>query len=500
MAAEVVVVHANEEPPPWWDAAVFLAGPLPRSADVPSWGPEAVALLRDRWRRTGRLVVFTPELREGVLADYTGQVAWEHRSLNWADTIVFWVPRDLVTMPAFTTNIEFGTWYDTGKVVLGAPPDAPKNEYLQELAASAGAPVTATLGGAVDAALDMVGTGARRTGGERSVPLMVWRTESFQSWYGAQRRARNELLDARVEWTFRVGPGRAFVLYWALHVQVHVAAEGRVKSNEVVISRPDTSQVVLYHRGAALDDTTVVLVREFRSPAATSDGFVRELPGGSSADGIAPVVRAVDEVREETGFVIGADRLRPVGVRQVAATVTAHRAHVFAAAITFDELAWFRARQGTSHGADESERTWIEISTYGELLADARVDWSTLGMIARAVSPRTHTMRLAPPYFAALIAGRKRTELRVLDSKRSQVQPGDRITFTCGKERAAVTVIDVRVYDSFADLYQVEDPNAINPDMTAADQLAGVRKIYPPEKEALGAVAIAVELCDTSKQ
>jgi ASC-1-like (ASCH) protein len=185
---------------------------------------------------------------------------------------------------------------------------------------------------------------------------------------------------------------------------------------------------------------------------------------------------------------------------RVAATVTAHRAHVFAAAITSDELAWFRARQGTPYGADDSERTWIEISTFGELLDDDRVDWSTLGMIARAALPRTHVMRLDPPYFAAIVAGRKRVELRVFDAKRRKVQPGDRITFACGNERATVTVVDVRVYDSFADLYRLEDPNAINPDMTAADQLAGVHRIYPPEKEALGAVAIAVELCDTIKQ
>jgi 8-oxo-dGTP pyrophosphatase MutT (NUDIX family) len=386
VASEVVVVHANEEPPESWDAAIFLAGPLPRSADVPSWGPEAVASLREQWRRDGRLVVFTPELRQGVLADYTGQLEWEHRGLDQADVILFWVPRDLVTMPAFTTNIEFGVWFDSGKVVLGAPAAAPKNEYLRELAASASAPVAATLDEAVEAALAMVGAGARRTAGERSVPLLVWRTESFQSWYGAQRDAGNVLQDARVEWTFRVGLDRGFILYWALHVQVWVAAEDRVKSNEVVISRPDTSQVALYRRGATLEETTVVLVREFRSPAATKDAFVHELPGGSGDPGVDPAAQAVEEVSEETGFVIAADRLRPIGARQVAATVSAHRAHLFAAEITEDELDWFRAHRVTPNGVGDSERTWIEISTYGELLESELVDWSTLGMVACAIS------------------------------------------------------------------------------------------------------------------
>lgn len=385
MASEVVVVHANETPPDSWDAAVFLAGPLPRSAEVPAWNREAVALLRERWRQEGRLVVFTPELREGVLADYTGQVEWEHRWLRAADVILFWVPRDLDTMPAFTTNIEWGAWYDSGKVVFGAPVGAPKNEYLLHLAASSGVPVADTLGGAAGAALAMVGAGARREGGERSVPLLVWRTDSFQSWYGAQRAAGNRLVGARVEWTFRVGPGREVVHYWAAQVQVHVTAEDRVKSNEVVISRPDTAQVLLYRPGPSLEATTVVLVREFRSPASTADGFVHELPGGSG-DESDVAVQAIEEVREETGLTLTADRLRFVGARQVAATVSAHRSHLFAAELTADELDWLRAHQETANGVGETERTWIEITTYGEMLDSALVDWSTLGMVARALN------------------------------------------------------------------------------------------------------------------
>ncbi|SDK55575.1 Nucleoside 2-deoxyribosyltransferase like [Glycomyces sambucus] len=385
MASEVVVVHANETPPPWWDAAVFLAGPLPRSADVPSWNPEAVAHLRERWTRGGRLVVFTPELRAGVLADYTGQIEWEHRGLHDADVVLFWVPRDLESMPAFTTNIEFGTWYDSGKVVFGAPAAAPKNEYLLHLAASRGVPVAAHLGDAADAALAMIGDGSRREGGERSVPLLVWRTESFQTWYRAQRAAGNVLEGARLEWTFRVGEHREAVMYWAAHVQVRVAAEDRVKANEVVISRPDTAQVLLYRPGPSLDETTVVLVREFRSPASTPDGFVHELPGGSSREQPDPAVQALEEVHEETGLKLGADRLRPIGTRQVAATMSAHRAHVFAAEVTEDELAWLREQRRVAHGENDGERTWVEVATYGELRGRGLTDWATLGMIAQAL-------------------------------------------------------------------------------------------------------------------
>ncbi|MFB9659949.1 nucleoside 2-deoxyribosyltransferase domain-containing protein [Glycomyces mayteni] len=385
MASEVVVVHANETPPQWWDAAVFLAGPLPRDPGVASWNPEAIALLRDQWTRPGRLVVFTPELREGVLTDYTGQIEWEHRAMHDADVVLFWVPRDLATMPALTTNIEWGIWYATGKVVYGAPPEAVKNEYLRHLAESRGVPVAERLGDTVAAALAMIGDGARREGGERSVPLLVWRTESFQTWYRAQVHAGNVLEGASLEWTFRSGARREDVVFWAAHVRVRVSAEDRVKTNEVVLSRPDTSQVLLYRPGATLDETVIVLVREFRSPASTPDGFVHELPGGSSRGQVDPAVQALDEVREETGMSFTADRLRPVGVRQVAATVSAHRAHLFAAEITEAELEWFRAQRDVPHGDGGTERTWIELASYGEIRRRALVDWATLGMIAQAL-------------------------------------------------------------------------------------------------------------------
>jgi 8-oxo-dGTP pyrophosphatase MutT (NUDIX family) len=383
MPQDVVVVHANETPPDSWSAAVFLAGPLPRSDNAASWHPEAIGLLRDQWRGEGLLVVFSPEPRGGLEADYDGQIAWEERSLHLADVILFWVPRDLATMPAFTTNIEWGVWHDSGKAVLGAPEDAPGNAYLFRQADARGVPIAFTLEGAVAHALDRVGTGAPRTAGEREIPLFLWRVDSLQQWVAAQRDAGNTLLGARVVWTCRVGPARA-VHYWAVHASVHVTAEDRVKDNEIVISRPDTAVTVLYRPAPALDDTVVVLVREFRSPASTPDGSVHEPPGGSGP-GPVDVAQTLAEVEEETGLVLAADRLRPLGSRQVAGTVSAHHAHLFAAAITDDELAALAAAPGP-HGVGGGEVTWIEIATYGEIRKGPMVDWATLGMITQALT------------------------------------------------------------------------------------------------------------------
>ena len=128
-----------------------------------------------------------------------------------------------------------------------------------------------------------------------------------------------------------------------------------------------------------------MLIREFRSPATTDDGFIREVPGGSSwKPGENPFVTAAHELAEETGFSVEASRLRFVGARQVAGTLSAHKAHVFACEVTDEELESLRQQKGVAHGVvEDTERTYVEVHRLGDLI-DSRsnaVDWSMLGMI-----------------------------------------------------------------------------------------------------------------------
>ncbi|MFG2085993.1 nucleoside 2-deoxyribosyltransferase domain-containing protein [Spirillospora sp. NPDC048824] len=372
ISAGITIVYAREDPPDHWEAAVFLAGPTPRSAAVASWRPAAVGELRRRWRGDGRLVVFVPEHRHDRYTDYDAQIDWEERCLHLADEVIFWVPREPVTMPAFTTNVEWGMWHDSGRVVFGAPPDAPKNRYLLHYAAAFGVPTANDLAGTVAAALERIGAGASRTGGEREIPLLLWREKPFQDWYRGQADAGNTLLGARV--VFRFGA------WWGLHVRVRVAAEDRIKDNEIVIGRPDVSAAVLYRPGETLDDAEVVLVREFRSPCA--EGFVHELPGGSGMG--TAFENALAEVAEETGLPLDPARLREHGTRQVNATMSAHRAHLFSAEITGDESA--RLHGSGPHGvAADGERTYVEVTAFGRIRRERLVDWATLGMITEVL-------------------------------------------------------------------------------------------------------------------
>lgn len=374
------VVHAHELPPAAVTASIFLAGPTPRDGETPSWRPEALRLLAARGF-TG--VVFVPEPRDGGWSrEYNDQVEWEEAHLQMADVVLFWLPRELTRMPALTTNDEWGAYKHSGKVVFGAPPGAAKVRYQQYYADKLHVPGGDSLEATVDAALTLIGDGAERHGGERSVPLHVWRTASFQAWYAAARAAGHRLDGARLEWLCRSGPGRRWLFLWALRVNVHIPGEARNKTGEVVIGRPDVAAVLMVHRDPDPLQTRVVLVREFRSAARNARGMVLELPSGSSFDDtLEPLQVAVEEVHEETGLRVDAARLRPVASRQVAATLLGHHAQLYAVELGDDELAWLLAHQGEVRGAGPSERTYVEVRRLHELLVGDELDWGTLGMI-----------------------------------------------------------------------------------------------------------------------
>jgi hypothetical protein len=388
VASEVITVDAGQRLPEFWDAFIFVGGAtLGRGSSSTPWQAEVIALLQNGWLSEGRLVVFVGG-SEGNVRDIVGEelIDWYAHALDVADVMMLWWPGD--TDPRLM-SASLEAWQDSHRVVHGTPSGTTLSNYLTSYAGTRAISTATTLADLVDAALGKVGTGARRAAGERDVPLSVWRADSFQRWYSAQTAAGNTLLGARQVWTFSAGPGQTLLLYWALHVRMYVRAEDRVKSNEVVISRPDISVMALYRRGVTIDDTAIVLVREFRSPASSPDGLVHELPGGSSTGGSGALDQAITETEEETGLTIDVERIRSHGSRQLAATMSAHHAYLFAAEITDDELKRLRSSQTTPHGAGVTERTWPEIVTFGELRGQRLVDWATLGMIAEVLLDTT---------------------------------------------------------------------------------------------------------------
>jgi hypothetical protein len=127
---------------------LFLAGPTPRD-DSRSWREEAIEYLR----LYQRLRVLVPE---PFCNNYEKQIRWETWGLSNSYCIVFWIPRNLDSLPGFTTNIEFGEWMKSGKVILGYPEGTPKMRYLHYRAREYGIPIFHTLNETLDAGISKI--------------------------------------------------------------------------------------------------------------------------------------------------------------------------------------------------------------------------------------------------------------------------------------------------------------------------------------------------------
>lgn len=372
------IIYALEDFPKEYSKSIFLAGPTPRDKEVPSWRPEAIKILEEMGYDG---VVFSPEPKnKNFTKDYDAQIEWETEGLNRADCILFWIPRDLETMPAFTTNFEFGEWHKSGKVVLGFPKDAPKNRYLESRFNDLELKATYTLKDTIKNAIEMIGEGALRTNGETYVPLYIWNTPMFKSWYKAQTNVGNELRWAKLNYVFAM-PKAKKVFMWVLQVHVWIKEENRIKENEFVLARTDICSAVLYKKFEKLEDTEIVLVKEFRSPASNSKAFIYEVPGGSSINPEENIDVIHDEIKEELGLDINKDKLQYINSRQLAGTLSSHKSHLYSLELTDEEINQLKNDKSVHGVAADTEMTYIEVMTLGEIMANDILDWTNIGMI-----------------------------------------------------------------------------------------------------------------------
>lgn len=109
---------------------------------------------------------------------------------------------------------------------------------------------------------------------------------------------------------------------------------------------------------------------------------------------------------------------------------------------------------------------------------------------------RRHELNLYRRYFDLVAEGRKTIEVRVKYPHLAGMAAGDTIRFRIKgtEETCDVRVLRVTEYPDFEALLDGEGPANVNPNSTREQQLANIRAIYPPEKEALGALAIEMEL------
>ena len=397
---KMTVVYYREKPPESFERAIFLAGPSPKKPEEAwrSWRPNA---LKELEASGFDGVVFVPEFLDPTRPGnesykYDDMVKWEHNGIEMSDCVLFWVPRDLKTMPGLTTNIEFGWQLQTGKVIFGAPTKAPRMSYSRYMCKRYRVPSFRSLRATVRNAIKFTANGALRIGGERKVPLHIWHTASFQSWITAHKSVGNRLDDAELIFVVTKNKNKTVVL-WGMRSNVYIKAENRHKWNEGVFARPDLSSVVIYNRNRKfidLFDTKIVLVKEFRQAVNNKDCMVHDLPGGSAPDfGTDYLNVAHEEVLEETGHNFPKKRFIYEGSRQVASTLSSHRVHLYSIEATDKEMAYFEGEKGKIHGADPEnetgERVYVEVSTLRQIMQEELVDWGIVGMINKVVHDKS---------------------------------------------------------------------------------------------------------------
>ncbi|MGW2486896.1 ASCH domain-containing protein [Streptomyces sp. NPDC001606] len=109
---------------------------------------------------------------------------------------------------------------------------------------------------------------------------------------------------------------------------------------------------------------------------------------------------------------------------------------------------------------------------------------------------RVRELNLYRQYFDLVAAGTKTIEVRVKYPHLADLAAGDTIRFRVKgtDESCEVRVLRVSEYSGFEALLDGEGPANVNPTATREQQLASIRAIYSAEKEALGALAIEIQL------
>lgn len=383
------LVFSNEPFPTEVTKSIFLAGPSPRYKEgdeiqTNTWRHYAIDYLKSL-NYDGIVYIPIPrdffygEKANSNLISYLKQIDYEQSALERADIILFYLDRKNDN-EGLTTNVEFGKYYDSGRVVYCRPKDAVKVRYLDNLCFEKGLTIYLNLNEALEHSLYLIGDGIKRINGECTVPSIIFKSEQFQTWYQNLLKAGNELKDFKV--TSIINPNETLFGFsaWA---SVYITNEERYKTNEWIFSRIPVSYVVPYYIEG--DKTYFVLTSEFRTSVNNSKGRVFELAGGSTTKpGITPIQNAIKELEEETGLIIKDEsRYKILGERQTFATYLTMKLYAVSVELTKEEFLQVvdNVNKDKTLGENEEEQIKLHIATLDEVMNIYPVDWTTLGIM-----------------------------------------------------------------------------------------------------------------------
>lgn len=104
---------------------------------------------------------------------------------------------------------------------------------------------------------------------------------------------------------------------------------------------------------------------------------------------------------------------------------------------------------------------------------------------------REKVLWIREPYLEQILAGRKTVEVRVAYPNIARLEVGDILRLN---DCYRVRIRRIGRYADFGEMLRYEDPASIAPDLPRETLLPALRELYPPEKEALGVVALEVEI------
>lgn len=109
---------------------------------------------------------------------------------------------------------------------------------------------------------------------------------------------------------------------------------------------------------------------------------------------------------------------------------------------------------------------------------------------------KTHKMTLKQPYFDLICAGEKTIELRMYDSKRQEIQIGDKIEFTNQDKKCLVNVKGFVRAQTFAELFKFVDVEKTGLE-TVEKAVNIMQEFYDIDyQKKIGVVGICIELAE----
>jgi ASC-1-like (ASCH) protein len=103
---------------------------------------------------------------------------------------------------------------------------------------------------------------------------------------------------------------------------------------------------------------------------------------------------------------------------------------------------------------------------------------------------REKLLWIRPKYLEWVLSGRKTVEVRVAYPNILRLEVGDVLVLN---ELHRYRITRITRYPDFSALLAAEDAGAIAPDLPTDEVVPVLRRLYPPEKEKLGAVALEIE-------